>query len=252
MNPILVALDVESAARATELADQLRGTVGGYKIGKQLFTAAGPAIVRELTSRGDRVFLDLKFHDIPNTVAGAVQSAVTTGAWMVNVHASGGSAMMRAAAEAAAKTATALGRPRPLVIAVTVLTSMTDAMLDEIGVKRPMLEQVVHLAKLAKAAGLDGVVASPQETRAIREACGKDFQIVTPGIRPHPATPTTRGADPGPPNEGKNQQGKDDQARTLTPAEAISAGATYLVIGRPITAAPNPRQAAEAIAATLP
>lgn len=234
MNPILVALDVESAAKAIALADQLRGTVGGYKIGKQLFTAAGPAIVHELTSRGDRVFLDLKFHDIPNTVAGAVQSAVTTGAWMVNVHASGGSAMMRAAAEAAAKTASALGRPRPLVIAVTVLTSMTDAMLDEIGVKRPLLEQVLHLAKLAKAAGLDGVVASPQETRAIRESCGKDFQIVTPGIRP------------------ADQQGKDDQARTLTPAEAISAGATYLVIGRPITAAPNPRQAAEAIAATLP
>ena len=234
MNPILVALDVESAAKAIALADQLRGTVGGYKIGKQLFTAAGPAIVHVLTSRGDRVFLDLKFHDIPNTVAGAVQSAVTTGAWMVNVHASGGSAMMRAAAEAAAKTASALGRPRPLVIAVTVLTSMTDAMLDEIGVKRPLLEQVLHLAKLAKAAGLDGVVASPQETRAIREACGKDFQIVTPGIRP------------------ADQQGKDDQARTLTPAEAISAGATYLVIGRPITAAPNPRQAAEAIAATLP
>jgi orotidine-5'-phosphate decarboxylase len=242
MNPILVALDVESAAKATELADELRGTVGGYKIGKQLFTAAGPAVVRELTSRGDRVFLDLKFHDIPNTVAGAVQSAVTTGAWMVNVHASGGSAMMRAAAEAAAKTATALGRPRPLVIAVTVLTSMTDAMLDEIGVKRPMLEQVVHLAKLAKAAGLDGVVASPQETRAIREACGKDFQIVTPGIRPLP-----QGS-----GQAAGQQGKDDQARTLTPAEAISAGATYLVIGRPITAAPNPRQAAEAITATLP
>ena len=242
MNPILVALDVESAAKATELADALRGTVGGYKIGKQLFTAAGPAVVRELTSRGDRVFLDLKFHDIPNTVAGAVQSAVTTGAWMVNVHASGGSAMMRAAADAAAKTATALGRPRPLVIAVTVLTSMTDAMLDEIGVKRPMLEQVVHLAKLAKAAGLDGVVASPQETRAIREACGKDFQIVTPGIRPLPQ-------DAG---QAAGQQGKDDQARTLTPAEAISAGATYLVIGRPITAAPNPRRAAEAITATLP
>src|SRR5688572_6579854 len=201
MNPILVALDVESAARAIELADELRGTVGGFKIGKQLFTAAGPAMVRELTSRGDRVFLDLKFHDIPNTVAGAVRSAVATGAWMVNVHASGGSAMMRAAAEAAAKTASGLGRPRPLVIAVTVLTSMTDAVLDEIGITRPMLEQVVHLAKLAKAAGLDGVVASPQETRAIREACGKDFQIVTPGIRPHP----------GPSSEGTNQQGKDDQ-----------------------------------------
>jgi orotidine-5'-phosphate decarboxylase len=234
LNSILVALDVESAAKAVDLADQLRGSVGGYKIGKQLFTAAGPAMVRELTSRGDRVFLDLKFHDIPNTVAGAVQSAVATGAWMVNVHASGGSAMMTAAVEAAAKTASALGRPKPLVIGVTVLTSMTDAALREIGVQRSMIDQVVHLALLAKSAGLDGVVASPQETRAIRDACGKEFQIVTPGIRP------------------ADQQGKDDQARTLTPAEAIAAGATYLVIGRPITAAPNPREAAERIAATLP
>ena len=234
MNPILVALDVESAAQAIELADQLRGAVGGYKIGKQLFTAAGPAVVHELTGRGDRVFLDLKFHDIPNTVAGAVQSAVATGAWMVNVHASGGTAMMTAAAEAARKSAKALGRPRPLVIAVTVLTSMTDATLAEIGVARPVINHVVYLAQLAKHAGLDGVVASPQETRAIREACGPDFQIVTPGIRP------------------ADQQGKDDQARTLTPAEAIAAGATYLVIGRPITGAPHPREAAERIAATLP
>jgi orotidine-5'-phosphate decarboxylase len=233
MNPILVALDVESAAKALSLADQLRGSVGGFKIGKQLFTAAGPDMVHELTSRGDRVFLDLKFHDIPNTVAGAVQSAVATGAWMVNVHASGGSAMMRAAAESAKKTAAALGRPQPLVIAVTVLTSMDDQALAEIGVGRSMLDQVVHLAKLAQSAGLDGVVASPQEVQAIRNACGSDFQIVTPGIRP------------------ADQQGKDDQARTLTPAEAMAAGSSYLVIGRPITAAPNPRQAAEAIAATL-
>jgi orotidine-5'-phosphate decarboxylase len=242
MNPILVALDVESAARAVDLAGRLRGAVGGFKIGKQLFTAAGPAMVRELTSRGDRVFLDLKFHDIPNTVAGAVQAAVATGAWMVNVHASGGSAMMKAAADAAARTAASLGRTRPLVIGVTVLTSMTQAALQEIGVERPMLDQVVHLAKLAKSAGLDGVVASPQETRAIRDACGEDFQIVTPGIRPLRQGPG-QAADP---------HGKDDQARTLTPAEAIAAGATYLVIGRPITGAPNPREAAEEIAATLP
>jgi orotidine-5'-phosphate decarboxylase len=234
MNPILVALDVESAAKAVALADALRGAVGGFKIGKQLFTAAGPAMVRELTAKGDRVFLDLKFHDIPNTVAGAVQSAVATGAWMVNVHASGGSAMMKAAAAAARHTAAALGQPRPVVIAVTVLTSMNDSALSEVGVSRPMLDQVVHLAKLAQLSGLDGVVASPQEVTAIRAACGPDFQIVTPGIRP------------------ADQQGKDDQARTLTPAEAITAGASYLVIGRPITAAANPREAAEQISVTLP
>lgn len=233
MNPILVALDVESAARAVELANTLRGSVGGFKIGKQLFTATGPAMVRELTGRGDRVFLDLKFHDIPNTVAGAVQSAVATGAWMVNVHASGGSAMMKAAAEAAATAAAKSSQQRPLVIGVTVLTSMTDAALKEVGVAAPMLDQVVHLATLAKTSGLDGVVASPQEVRAIRAACGPDFQIVTPGIRP------------------ADQQGKDDQARTMTPAEALQAGATHLVIGRPITGAPDPRAAAEQILATL-
>jgi len=233
MNPILVALDVESAEKAIGLADQLRGSVGGFKIGKQLFTAAGPSVVRELNARGDRVFLDLKFHDIPNTVAGAVQSAIATGAWMVNVHASGGSAMMKAAVDAAKKTADALSRPRPLVIAVTVLTSMNDQALREIGVERTMMDQVVHLARLAQSAGLDGVVASPLEVAAIRNACGTDFQIVTPGIRP------------------ADQQGKDDQARTMTPAEAMAAGSSYMVIGRPITAAPNPREAAEKIAASL-
>ena len=234
MGQLLVALDVESGARALELATTLHGLVDGVKIGSRLFTLEGPALVRRLADQGMRVFLDLKFHDIPNTVAQAVEAAVTTGAWMINVHASGGVPMMQAAAKAATDTASRLGRPAPLVIAVTVLTSMDDTGLAEIGVSRHMLDQVVHLARLAQGSGLDGVVASPHEVKAIRAACGPDFQIVTPGIRP------------------ADQQGKDDQARTLTPAEAMAAGASYLVIGRPITAAPNPREAAEKIAATLP
>jgi len=243
MNPILVALDVESAAKAVALADALRGSVGGFKIGKQLFTAEGPAMVRQLAERGDRVFLDLKFHDIPNTVAGAVQSAVATGAWMVNVHASGGSAMMRAAAESAKKAAGKLGKPAPLVIGVTVLTSMDAAAFAEIGVTRDILTQVVHLAKLAKASGLDGVVSSPQEITAIRDACGPDFQIVTPGIRPR--------LRQGSGEAGSVSLPADDQARTLTPKEAIEAGASYLVIGRPITAAGDPKRAAEEILLSL-
>jgi orotidine-5'-phosphate decarboxylase len=229
VNRVLVALDVDDGATALALADTLRGGVAGYKIGKQLFTAEGPAIVRALADRGDRVFLDLKFHDIPNTVAGAVRSAAATGAWMIDVHASGGTAMMRAAAEQADRWARVTGRSRPLVIGVTVLTSMDEAALAEIGFVRGVLAEVVHLARLAQHAGLDGVVASPLEIGAIRGACGPDFAIVTPGIRP------------------AGQAGSDDQARTLTPAEAVRAGATYLVIGRPITAAADPRAAAEAV-----
>jgi orotidine-5'-phosphate decarboxylase len=223
---ILIALDVSSADDALRLADRLRGTVGGYKIGSQLFTAAGPDVVRSLVRNGDRVFLDLKFHDIPNTVAGAVTSACELGVWMMNVHASGGEKMMRAAREAADLTADA-NLVRPLLIAVTVLTSMDAPTLRSLGVESTPMEQVVRLARMAKSAGLDGVVASPLETEAIRDACGPDFLIVTPGIR-----------------GGAASTGPDDQSRTSTPAGAIAAGSSYLVIGRPITAAADPREAA--------
>ncbi len=230
MNPLLIALDVDTAARATELAADLTGVVGGMKVGKQLFVSEGPSIVRALTEQGHRVFLDLKFHDIPNTVAGAVRSATRIGAWMVNVHASGGRKMLRAAADAAGDEAARLGRPRPLVIAVTVLTSIDAATLASVGVSRPLIEQVEAMALLARDSGLDGVVASAQEATRIRAACGPDFVIVTPGIRPAQAVRT------------------DDQARTLTAAEAMAAGASYLVVGRPVTKAPSPRQAAQQLA----
>ena len=230
MGQLLVALDVESGARAIELTTTLHGLVDGVKIGSRLFTLEGPALVRRLADQGTRVFLDLKFHDIPNTVAQAVAAAVTTGAWMINVHASGGVPMMQAAAKAATETAARLGRAKPLVIAVTVLTSMDQDTLRAGGVERPLFDQVVALARMAQQAGLDGVVASPQETAAIRAACGRDFAIVTPGIR---------GASAG--------VEKNDQARTMGPGEAVRAGANYLVVGRPIIAAADPRRAAQDI-----
>ena len=229
-NKLLVALDVETGERALELAAALTGTAGGFKIGSRLFTLEGPELVRRLVDAGARVFLDLKFHDIPNTVAQAVESAVLTGAWMINVHASGGSAMMQAAATAAAGAAARTGRPAPLVIGVTVLTSTDEATLRSTGVERPLLDQVVALARLARDAGLQGVVASPLETAAIRQACGPDFAIVTPGIR---------GASAG--------RERNDQARTMGPAEAVRAGASYIVVGRPIIAAADPQSAAAAI-----
>jgi len=232
VDQLLVALDVQDGTEALALADNLRDIVGGFKIGNRLFTAEGPDIVRTLSSNGGRVFLDLKFHDIPNTVATAVAAATSLGVWMVNVHASGGTRMMQAARDAALETAARERRQPPLVVAVTVLTSMNAAMLDETGVHAPVLDQVLRLADLAQAAGLDGVVASPQETALIRKRCGPDFAIVTPGIRGGAAT------------SGK----RDDQERTLGPAEAIAAGASYLVVGRPITAAANARKAAEEIA----
>ena len=213
-----------------QLVTALRGLAGGFKIGNRLFTSDGPALVRRIADSGARVFLDLKYHDIPNTVEQAVEAAVGTGAWMINVHASGGSAMMQAAARAARDTSAKLGRPAPLMIGVTVLTSMDQDALHSVGVDRPVLDQVVALARMTQEAGLQGVVASPQETRAIRQACGPDFQIVTPGIR---------GASAG--------TEKQDQSRTMGPAEAIKAGASYIVVGRPIIAAADPRGAAAAM-----
>jgi orotidine-5'-phosphate decarboxylase len=231
VDQLLIALDVPSGAQALRLADMLRGVAGGFKIGSRLFTSEGPVIVRTLAAKGDRVFLDLKFHDIPNTVAGAVAAATSLGVWMVNVHASGGLRMMQAACEAARQTAAAEGRPQPLVVGVTVLTSMHADTLTEVGVDGPVLDQVTRLAVLAGQAGLDGVVASPQETGVLRRRCGGELTIVTPGIR--------GGAAAG---------DKNDQERTMLAGEAVAAGASYVVVGRPIIDAPDPRAAAERIA----
>lgn len=233
MDQLLVALDVDTGVEAHALADRLRGVVGGFKIGSRLFTSQGPSIVQELVSRGDRVFLDLKFHDIPSTVAGAVASATRLGVWMLNVHASGGLAMMRAARNAADEEAARLSRPAPLVVAVTMLTSLSEEMLGEIGLSAGMAEQVGRLAALAQHAALDGVVASPREIALIRKRCGASFVIVTPGVRSRVAEAPAV---------------KDDQNRTTSASEALAAGATHLVVGRPITAAADPRAAAERIA----
>ena len=230
MDKLLIALDVPSGGEALRLADTLRGSVGGFKVGNQLFTAEGPVIVRTLAAKGDRVFLDLKFHDIPNTVASAVAAATSLGAWMINVHAAGGLKMMQAAAQAARRTAAADGRPAPRLIAVTVLTSLTGESLSQVGVSSAVIEQVTRMARLAQQAGLDGVVASPQETSVIRALCGKEFEIVTPGIR-----------------GGAAATSGDDQERTMSAREAIAAGASYIVVGRPVIAASDPRAAAERI-----
>ena len=204
MDKLLVALDVETGRIALDLALALEGVAGGFKIGSRLFTREGPELVRTLGASGARVFLDLKFHDIPNTVAQAVDAAVHTGAWMINVHASGGMSMMAAAARAGREAAERLRQPPPLLVAVTVLTSMDEAGLRDTGIQRSLLDQVVALARMAQVAGLDGVVASPQETASIRKACGDQFTIVTPGIRGSSA-----GIE------------RNDQMRTMGPAEAL-------------------------------
>lgn len=231
-NPILVAIDTPDLDRAGALVEGLSGAVGGIKLGLEFFNAHGPQGVKAIAGdRGD-FFLDLKYHDIPNTVAGAVRAALPLRPMILNVHAAGGPGMMRVAGEAATDEAVRLGISRPLVIAVTVLTSMDDDDLAATGQQAPASVQVERLAVLARDCGLDGVVCSPREIGAIRAACGKGFTLVVPGIRP-------AGAAAG------------DQKRTMTPGEAIAAGADWLVIGRPITGAADPAAAAREILADI-
>ena len=225
---IFVALDTTSVDTAVSLAERLAGLVGGVKLGKEFFTACGPQGVERVTACGMPVFLDLKFHDIPNTVAGAVRAALPLKPYLLNVHASGGAAMMKKAAEAAAEG----GAERPLMLAVTVLTSMGPEDLAGIGIDTPVEEQVLRLSALAQDSGMDGVVCSAREVEALRAARGPDFKLVVPGIRPAWAS-------------------TDDQKRIVTPSDAVKMGADYLVIGRPITAHADPVEAAGRIAEEL-
>ena len=227
-NPIIAALDVSTAEQALKLAQEIAPAVGAFKIGGELFTSAGPDIVRRVRDTGAAVFLDLKFHDIPNTVAKAVASAVKLDVQMLTLHTSGGAEMMRAAEISAQDTAKSLGLPAPLVLGVTVLTSSNHETLAEIGCEPDPEKQVTRLAQLAVTAGLRGLVCSPLELAALRKILPAHIQLVTPGIR--------TGAEKA-----------DDQKRTLTPREAMQAGASWLVVGRPIYAAVNPRLAAEKI-----
>jgi orotidine-5'-phosphate decarboxylase len=231
-NPILVALDVPSAEKALSLAALLAPHVGGFKIGSELFTSAGPDIVKRIRATGAAVFLDLKFYDIPNTVAKAVASATRLDVQMLTLHCSGGAAMMRAAGQSAQETAQALGRPAPLILGVTVLTSMDGRELTQTGLQPDVGQQVERLARLAVDSGLRGLVCSPLEIAALRRFLPPEVRLVTPGIR-------------------AGTEKSDDQKRTLNARQAIDAGATWLVIGRPIYAAPDPAAAAREILATL-
>lgn len=224
---LIVALDFSDASGALELAARLEPAICRLKVGKELFTSAGPALVDELSRRGFQVFLDLKFHDIPNTVAQACMAAARLGVWMVNVHALGGRRMMAAAREALERSVA-----RPRLVAVTVLTSMEPADLAEVGVAGDPEAEVLRLAGLARDSGLDGVVCSAREAALLRREMGRDFCLVTPGIRPAGAA-------------------RDDQGRVTTPLDAIRAGADYLVVGRPITRAADPGAAARALAAEI-
>jgi orotidine-5'-phosphate decarboxylase len=227
-NPIIVALDVPTAERALELVEQLAPVVGAFKVGKELFVSAGPEVVRRIRAAGASVFLDLKFHDIPNTVAGAVAAATRLDVQMLTVHAGGGSEMLRAAEQAARETS---GKP-PLVLGVTVLTSLGGHELAEIGMEANVGRQVERLATLAVKSGLRGLVCSPLEIAGLRQLVPAKIQLVTPGIR-------------------LQDSKQDDQKRTLSPKEALDAGADWLVIGRPICAAESPRASAEKILASL-
>jgi len=231
-NPVFCALDTTDIAAARQLAGQLVGLVGGLKLGLEFFTAHGPDGVRAVAGVGVPLFLDLKLHDIPNTVAGAMRAAVRLAPAMTTLHAGGGAEMMRAAVDAAAEAAAAAGVKRPAVLAVTVLTSMGQAELPSIGVGGSVLDQVKRLAGLAQEAGVDGVVCSPLEVAPLRAQLGPDFLLVIPGIRPSWAA-------------------ANDQKRVMGPAEAMAAGASHLVIGRPITAAADPAAAARRIQAEL-
>ncbi|HOX09552.1 MAG TPA: orotidine-5'-phosphate decarboxylase [Candidatus Omnitrophota bacterium] len=225
---LIVALDMKTLDEAAMMVKKLSPAVRVFKVGMGLFTAYGPDAVKMVHDKGAKVFLDLKFHDIPNTVAHAVRSAAKLGVFMMNIHAMGGSEMMSAASSAAAEAAAANPGNRPILLGVTVLTSMDQASIGEIGVDRKIGEEVITLARLAKDAGLDGVVASPNETSLIRQNLGKDFVIVTPGIRP-------AGSEKG------------DQKRTMAPDSAIRAGADYIVVGRPVIEAKDPAGAAKNI-----
>jgi orotidine-5'-phosphate decarboxylase len=225
---LIFALDVDELTEARRWVRELRNHVGVFKVGKQLFTRCGPEVVQMIRDDGGEVFLDLKYHDIPNTVAMAGIEACRLGVKIFNVHALGGREMMSETARKAQEFCAATGISVPLRIAVTILTSSTDATLREIGIERPVAEMVPRLAKLTQEAGFDGVVASPLEVGLIRAACGPEFKIITPGVRPAFAS-------------------ADDQKRIMTPGEAISVGADYLVIGRPISAAPQPLRAAQLI-----
>jgi orotidine-5'-phosphate decarboxylase len=222
-NPLFVAIDTPSLEQASSLADKLSGIVGGMKLGLEFFSANGPEGVRAIASRGVPIFLDLKFHDIPNTVAGAVRSVLPLAPFMLNIHAGGGAAMMKAAVAEAAKSS-----PRPLVLAVTILTSMDESALRQVGVENGIAAQVERLANLAQESGIDGVVCSAHEARGLKASRGKDFKLIVPGIRPAWAA-------------------AGDQKRIMTPKEAMLEGADFIVVGRPITEAADPAKAAKLI-----